>query len=597
MLGSLCYLIALVSQLGGLYVVAYVILSYDVFYKACKNLCHKELFDENFLMIIATLGAFIIKQYPEAVVVMLFYQIGESLSDYAVANSREKIVSLMDLRSDRARLIIEGQEKIVPPEEVAVGDILLVQPGEKIPLDGKIVKGNASLDMKSLTGEAMYVEVFPNQEVLSGSIVLNRPLYIEVQKPLASSTVTKILDLIENVTESKTITERFITRFAKVYTPVVCFLSLLLFLVPTLFFQGEATIWGYRALVFLVISCPCALVISVPLGFFCGIGRATKEGVLVKSTSVLEDLSHIGTFLYDKTGTLTEGRFVVTEVKPVQDFTKDQLLEWTKAAELFSTHPLAKALQLACSKTISKKEVSQLEERAGFGITCFYQGKKLLVGNEKMLQQAQIDISSSNLGTVIYIVVDDVYAGSITLNDVLKDTSKQAVCFFRDSGVEQVMLTGDNRQLASHYAKKLGISYRASLLPADKVKIVQQYVEKSDQLVAFVGDGINDAPALVSSDIGISMGSIGSDAAIEASDVVLMEDDLLALAKVVMISRYTNRKVRVNIIFALAVKVIILILGSVGFASIWWAVFADVGVSLLAILNSLLILRLPLKDY
>lgn len=585
------YIIALISNQLALYLLAYFCLGYDVLKKTIQSLGKKDFFDENFLMTIATLGAFIIKDYKEAVAVMLFYQIGESLSDLAVDRSRDKIVSLMDLRSEKTRLLVQGKEVLVVTSSVKIGSIISVYPGEKIPLDGEVVNGQSDLDMQSLTGESLPRTVKEKDVVLSGSVVLNKPLHIKVTTTMQTSTVTKILELVEKVSENKTETERFITRFSKIYTPVVCLLALLLFLIPTLFFGQEASLWFYRALLFLVISCPCALVLSVPLSFFCGIGRATKEGIIVKSTSTLEKLGMIRTILFDKTGTLTEGKLTVDKVICAENVKEKEVLSLALAAEMFSNHPISFALQQKKGIAIHKKEITQLEEVAGQGITCYYQNKPLLVGNETLLANHNISFTQQQeIGTIIHVAYDNRYQGTIIFQDNVKKDSEKAIQQLHDLGLKTVMLTGDNKAVAAVIAKKLKMAYEAELLPVNKVEAVCNY-QKNRDLVAFVGDGINDAPALVKSDIGISMGGVGSDAAIEASDIILMHDNILSLVSAYQISKYTTKKVKQNIVFSLLVKIIILFLGSLGYVSIWLAVFADVGVTLLAVLNSLLILR------
>ena len=580
--GIIIFVIAFWLKYLPLYIISYLILGYDIFIKAFNNIKKKEFFDENTLMIIATVGAFIINENIEAVLVIMLYQIGETLSDYALDNSKEKIASLMDLRGDFARLIKDDKEKKVSPSKVKVGDIILVKPGEVVPLDGICLDDDISLDTKSLTGEARPLVVKINDEVLSGSVVVSKPLRIRVTKDGDNSTVSKIVKFMKNAEENKTKTESFITRFSHIYTPVVCLLALLIFLIPTLLGYNYVD-FLYKALIFLVISCPCALVISVPLSFFSGIGRCSREGILVKNTTVLEKASKISKIYYDKTGTLTAGEFNIASIVPSKGVSISLLKELVTAGELYSNHPLSKILSFSDAK-VKKSDVTSLEEIAGIGVKCQYKKKELVVGR---------DVNNHNIsavGTVVSVNYDHKEMGYIVISDNLKDTSKEAVDELNSFLIEQTMLTGDREKYAMKIAKELNINYRASLLPVDKAEIVKKSLTNND-VVAFVGDGINDAPALVTSDIGISMGGIGSDMAMEASDVILMHDDLRDINKFIRISKYTNIKIRQNIVFALSFKILILLLGLIIDLPIYLAIFADVGVMLLTILNSLLVFK------
>ena len=579
--GIIIFIIAFLLKSLPLYIISYLILGYDIFIKAFNNIKKKEFFDENTLMIIATVGAFIINENMEAVLVIMLYQIGETLSDYALDNSKTKIAALMDLRGDFARLIKDDKEKKVNPNKVKICDIILVKPGEVVPLDGISLDDDISLDTKSLTGEARPLVVKTNDEVLSGSIVVSKPLRIKVTKDGDNSTVSKIVKFMKNAEENKTKTESFITRFSHIYTPVVCLLALLIFLIPTLLGYNYVD-FLYKALIFLVISCPCALVISVPLSFFSGIGRCSKEGILVKSTTVLEKASKISKIYYDKTGTLTTGEFKITSIVPSKGVSISLLKELVTAGELYSNHPLSKILSFKDVK-VKKSEVTDFEEIAGTGVRCKYKKKELVVGRG-------VNNNVSELGTVVFLTYDHKEMGYIVISDNLKETSKEAVDELNRLEIEQTMLTGDREKYAMKIAKDLNIHYKASLLPVDKAEIVKQSLIDSD-VVAFVGDGINDAPALVTSDIGISMGGIGSDMAMEASDVILMHDDLRGISKFIRISKYTNIKIRQNIVFALSFKILILLLGLIIDLPIYLAIFADVGVMLLTILNSLLIFK------
>ena len=579
--GIVVFVIAFIFKSLPVYIVSYLILGYDIFIKAFNNIKNKVFFDENTLMIIATIGAFIINENMEAVLVILLYQIGESLSDYAIDNSKDKIVSLMDSRADTARVIVDDKEKVIDSNKVKVNDVILIKPGETVPLDGVSLDDDISLDTKSLTGEVKPLIVYKNDNVLSGSIVLSKPLKIKVVRELEDSTVSKIVKFMRDASLNKTKTESFITRFSHFYTPIVCFLALLIFIVPTILGYNYQ-IFLNKALIFLVISCLCALVISVPLSFFSGIGRCSKEGILVKNTIVLEKACRINTIYYDKTGTLTTGDFKVDKIFPNKGVSISLLKELVTAAEIYSNHPLSKVLTFDNIK-IKKSDITNLEEIAGKGIKCKYKKKELLVGN---FNNRNVDA----LGSVVFVHYDNKEMGYLVISDELKSSSKLAIEELNDLGIKQIMLTGDKEKFAKMIATNLKIDYVASLLPIDKAEVIEKSLS-NDKVVAFVGDGINDAPALAISDIGISMGSIGSDVAMEASDIILMHDNLKSIKKLIKISKYTNIKIRQNIVLALFFKILIMILGIVTPIPIYLAIFADVGVMLITILNSLLVFK------
>lgn len=574
-----------------LFIAAYLLVGYDVLRKSWKNIRNGQVFDENFLMAVASLGAFGLGEYSESVVVMLFYQIGEWFQSYAVNRSRQSIADLMDIRPDYANIERDGQIVPVDPEEVAVGDVIVIQPGERIPLDGVVLFGQSSIDTSALTGESVPRHVFVDDEVISGCINQTGLLKVKVQKEFTESTVTKILELVENAGDKKSRSENFITKFARYYTPIVVYSALALAVIPSLF-TGEWSTWIYRALTFLVISCPCALVISVPLSFFGGIGGASSKGILVKGSNYLEDLSNVKTIVFDKTGTLTEGVFSVTDIQPEEGNTKEQLIEWAAAAEMYSTHPIAKSIREAAGeKALHAQDV---EEVAGHGVKAVVGDKTISVGNAKLMKAYGIeDIpKSSGFATRVYVAVDGVYAGYIDISDRIKEHSVQAISELKKNGIEKtVMLTGDSPNNAKDVAGKLQIDeVYAQLLPADKVQQVERMLEEclhDNTKLAFVGDGINDAPVLTRADIGIAMGGLGSDAAIEAADIVLMDDDPLSIVTAIRISRKTLKIVRQNIIFAIGVKLLVLLLGALGLANMWAAVFADVGVAIIAILNAM----------
>ena len=578
------------------YLLAYVVVGGDVVKKAITNITRGQIFDENFLMLIATVGAFFVGEYPEAVAVMLFYQVGEWFQSYAVNNSRKSIKELMNIRPDYAVVRRDGEEQEVDPDEVAIGEIILVKPGERVPLDGKVVKGNCSIDTMALTGESVPRDVVCGDEIISGCINLNSVIEVEVTKEFAQSTVTKILDLVENASSQKAVTEQFITRFARYYTPVVVILATALAIIPSLL-VGNFTTWLYRALSFLVISCPCALVISVPLSFFGGIGGASKAGILIKGSNYLEILAQAETVVMDKTGTLTKGSFEVSEIVCVGENELAKILEYAAYAESYSNHPISKSLQRAYGKEIRKEEILNTEEKAGMGVITDWNGIKVYAGNDKLMRWLKIDniYSVEKAGTICHVAIDKEtkaeYLGYVVISDEIKEDAKTAIDGLKAAGIKRiVMLTGDAEKTAKTVAKTLGIEeYHAELLPGDKVekteKLLKETGEKSKLI--FVGDGMNDAPVLARADIGIAMGGLGSDAAIEAADIVIMNDQPSKIATAMKISRKTLKIVKQNIVFAIGIKVLVLLLAALGMTSMWAAVFADVGVAFLAILNAM----------
>ena len=582
-----------------LFLVVYFIIGGDVVKKACSNIAEGQIFDENFLMLIATVGAFIVGEYPEAVAVMLFYQVGEWFQSYAVNRSRKSIKDLMNIRPDYANVIRNGEEKEVSPQEVAVDEIIIIKPGEKVPLDGIVTEGNSSLDTMALTGESIPREVLMGEEVISGCVNLTGVIKVKVSKEFAQSTVAKILDLVENATSKKAETENFITRFAKYYTPAVVIAALLLAFIPPFVLHQSFEIWIYRALTFLVISCPCALVISVPLSFFGGIGGASRAGILVKGSSYLEILSKAEMVVMDKTGTLTKGNFVVEDIVPMQHSTdKEKLLELTALAESYSNHPISLSLQKAYGKEIDKNRIGQVEEIAGQGIMTFVDGRRYYVGNDKLMSRQSIELPKvTQVGTVVHVATDEEYLGYIVIVDQVKEDAGKCIDGLKKAGIKRiVMLTGDRTETANYIADKIGITeVYAQLLPGDKVeKIEKLFAEKSNNgKLVFVGDGINDAPVLARADIGIAMGGLGSDAAIEAADIVIMTDEPSKIAQAMKISEKTLRIVRENIIFALGIKFLVLFLAAIGMATMWAAVFADVGVAFIAILNAMRAMKIP----
>ena len=580
-----------------LYVIAYIIVGYDIVLKAVRNIFKGKVFDENFLMTVATIGAFCIGEFPEAVAVMLFYQIGELFQSYAVDRSRKSVASLMDIRPDYANVYREDEIERVDPDEVNIGEIILVKPGEKIPLDGIVVDGESMLNTQALTGESVPRKVTVNDEVLSGCINNDGILKIKVSKEFEESTVSKILDLVENASSRKSKSENFISKFAKYYTPIVVIVSVALAVIPPLVIK-EALFsdWLYRALSFLVVSCPCALVISIPLSFFGGIGAASKIGVLIKGSNYLEALASAEIVVCDKTGTLTEGVFKVQKIKAI-GYSDDELLRYAAYAEGFSNHPISISLKQAYNKEINEKLVTETQEISGKGVLAKVDGKMVLVGNEKIMKEYNIKFQKSEeTGTIVYVAINDEFAGTILIADKIKEDSYKAVKLFKNNNVKKVvMLTGDRDNISESVANELNLDeYHAELLPQDKVSWVEKLMtqKSSGGKLIFVGDGINDAPVLALSDIGIAMGGLGSDAAIEAADVVIMTDEPSKIANSVQISKKTMRIVKQNIVFAIAVKIGVLIFSAFGVSTMWEAVFADVGVSVLAIVNALRVLRI-----
>ena len=579
-----------------LYLIPYGIVGWDVLWRAVRNIKNGQVFDENFLMAVATVGAFGCGEYPEAVAVMLFYQVGELFQSVAVDRSRKSISALMDIRPDYANIEQNGELVQVDPEEVSVGDVIVVKAGERVPLDGTVLEGASSLDTAALTGESLPRDVQAGDEVVSGCVNLTGVLHVRVNKPFGESTVAKILDLVENSSSKKAKAENFITRFARYYTPAVVFAALALAALPPLLGMGPWLMWVQRALNFLVVSCPCALVISIPLSFFGGIGGASKQGILVKGGNYLEALAQAGIVVFDKTGTLTKGTFEVTAVHP-QQVSERELLELAALAERFSDHPISRSIQAACQSAPDPNRVTDAKEIAGHGVQAVVDGKTVLAGNQKLMDQFRIPLEDTcrHVGTIIHVAVDGVYMGHIVISDQVKEGAEQALRALKVAGVRKtVMLTGDSQAVGQAVAGQLGLDeVHAELLPGDKVDQVERLLQSKgpkEQLV-FVGDGINDAPVLSRADIGVAMGAMGSDAAIEAADIVLMDDDLKKLPVAVRIARKTLRIVRENIVFALAVKFLVLILSALGVANMWWAVFADVGVSVIAILNSMRMLN------
>ena len=575
-----------------IFIVSYLIVGLEVIKEALEHLFKGKLFDENFLMAIATIGAFGVGEFPEAVSVMLFYQIGELFQNYAVDKSRKSIASLMDIRPDFANIKIGDKIEKVNPEEVKIGDIIVVKPGERIPLDGTVIEGKSMIDTASLTGESVPRNVSINDEVLSGCINQNGLLTIKVNKEFGESTVNKILDLVENASSKKSKSENFITKFAKYYTPIVVIIAVILAIVPPLVLKDASfTDWLYRALTFLVVSCPCALVISIPLGFFGGIGGASKIGILVKGSNYLEALANTELVVFDKTGTLTEGVFEVQKVE-CEGISKEDLLRYTAYAENNSTHPIATSVKKAYGKEINVTNISKVEEITGFGVIANVEGKDILVGNEKLMKEKNIQYTKCNeIGTILYVAIENEFAGYIVISDKVKKDSAKAISNLKNMNIKKtVMLTGDKKEVGENIAEKLRIDeVYTELLPDGKVKKVEELLKEKDAKakLAFVGDGINDAPVLAISDIGIAMGGLGSDAAIEAADVVIMTDEPSKLVDAIKISKKTMRIVKENIIFAISIKIAVLILSAFGLSTMWEAVFADVGVSIIAIINAL----------
>ena len=577
------------------FLVCYVVIGWDIVWKALTNILHGQVFDENFLMTIATIGALILGEHSEGVAVMLFYQVGEWFQSYAVSKSRKSIASLMDIRPDYANVERNGKLEQVDPEEVNIGDTIVVKPGERVPLDGKIIKGTSALDTSALTGESMPRDVEPGMEIISGCINQTGILTIQTTKEYGESTVAKILDLVENASDKKGKTENFISRFARYYTPIVVFAAIALAILPPLVTGQPFTVWIYRALTFLVISCPCALVISIPLSFFGGIGGSSKIGVLVKGSNYLESLAHTEVVVFDKTGTLTKGSFAVSQINAVS-MKEAQLLELAAYAEDYSNHPISLSIKKAYGKKIDHSRISDVQEIAGHGVRAVIDGKTILAGNAKLMDREGIAYIPSNaIGTVIYLACNGKYAGYIVIEDEIKADAPSAIKALKEVGVRKtVMLTGDADAVGKKVAQKLGLDQAyTELLPADKVDRVEMMLRQTTEKgkLVFVGDGINDAPVLARADVGIAMGGLGSDAAIEAADVVLMTDEPSKISAVVQIARKTIRIANENIVFALGVKILVLILGATGYANMWAAVFADVGVSVIAILNAIRAMR------
>ena len=580
-----------------LYMIPYLVIGYDILKKAVKGILNRQVFDENFLMAVATIGAIALGDYKEGVAVMLFYQIGELFQSYAVGKSRRNISELMDIRPDYANVEQDGELVQVDPDEVEIGTVILVKPGEKIPIDGIVVEGASSLNTSALTGESLPREAKEGDEVISGCINMTGLLKIRTTKEFGESTVSKILELVENSSSRKSRSENFISKFARIYTPAVCYGAVALAFLPPIVrmvFMGlpaDFGTWIYRALTFLVISCPCALVISIPLSFFAGIGGASKEGVLVKGSNYLETLSQTRYVVFDKTGTMTQGVFEVSGIYPAA-LSKEELVEYAACAESYSSHPISKSLQKAYGKEIDKNRVTDVKEISGKGVTAQVDGRLVAAGNGKLMEQLGVPYTVCNeVGTLVYVAVDGRFAGCILISDLLKPHAKEAIAALKNAGVTRtVMLTGDTKRVADAVAAELGIHEVCSeLLPADKVSRVEELLARKSgkEKLAFVGDGINDAPVLSRADIGIAMGALGSDAAIEAADIVLMDDDPLKIAKAIRISRKCIRIVYENIYFAIGIKVICLILGALGIANMWAAIFADVGVMVIAVLNAI----------
>lgn len=597
------YILALVIKFPAewmkltVFIISYLIIGFEILKKAVRNIFRGKVIDENFLMAIATIGAFAIGEYSEAVAVMLFYQVGELFQDYAVDKSRKSIATLMDIRPDYANIENNGNIEKVDPDDVKIGKIIIVKPGEKVPLDGIVVEGTSNLDTMALTGESVPRKVKENDEVLSGCINKDGLLKLKVTKEFGESTVSKILDLVENASNKKSKSENFITKFAKYYTPIVVILAVVLAIVPPLILKdsGTFTDWLYRALSFLVVSCPCALVISIPLSFFGGIGGASKLGILVKGSNYLEAISKAETVVFDKTGTLTEGVFEVQKIE-TKDISKDELLKIVAHAERYSTHPIAESIKKSYKDMIDDNLINDVQELSGRGIKAIIDGKNVLVGNEKMMSENQIEFEKcEDIGTILYVAINNKYVGYILIADRIKEDSAKTIKELKAMNVKQtIMLTGDKKEVGEDVAKKIGIDKAyTELLPDGKVKQVEQLIQKKSEngKVVFAGDGINDAPVLAMADIGIAMGGVGSDAAIEAADIVIMTDEPSKIGKVIKLSKKTMRIVNENIVFAIFVKIAVLILTAFGLSTMWEAVFADVGVSIIAIINSLRMLN------
>ena len=600
---TILFIVALIIRFSSdwinktIYIFSYLIVGTEIVRKAIRNIIRGKVFDENFLMTIATIGAFAIGEFPEAVAVMLFYQVGELFQSYAVDKSRKSIASLMNIRPDYANLLKNNQEEKVDPNEVKIGDIIIVKPGEKVPLDGKVIEGTSMLDTSALTGEAIPRRSKTGDEILSGCINQEGLLKIQVTKEYGESTVSKILDLVENASNRKAKSENFITKFAKYYTPIVVIIALLLAIVPPLVFESQMlSDWLYRALSFLVVSCPCALVISIPLSFFGGLGGASKIGILIKGSNYLEALASTEIVAFDKTGTLTEGVFEVQKVEAV-DMPYQELIRFVAHAESYSNHPISISIKKSYNEEIDNSKVADIKEITGHGIEAIVEGKHILVGNEKLMEQRNINYTKCELiGTVVYVAINDIYAGYILISDKIKEDSQKAIKELKKNGIKQtVMITGDRRNVGEEVAKQLNIDkVYTELLPDEKVKKVEVLLKEKSKKgkLVFVGDGINDSPVLAISDIGIAMGALGSDAAIEAADIVIMTDEPSKISKAINLSRKTMRIVKQNIIFAITIKIAVLVLSAIGLSTMWEAVFADVGVSIIAIINALRMLKI-----
>ena len=597
-ISSIIFIIAILSPINlyaklSLYILSYLIVGYEILEKSFKNILSGEIFDENFLMVLASFVAFFLGEYTEAITIILFYQIGEFFQSYAVNNSRKSISKLVNIKADYANIEKNGKIEKVNPEEININDIIIIKPGERVPLDGIIVEGQSNIDTSALTGESMPQSVEIKDEILSGCINLSNILKVKVSKKYTESTASKILDLIENATNKKAKVEHFITKFAKIYTPIVVGLAVLIATLPPFILNEEFSKWLYRSMVFLVVSCPCALVISVPLSFFAGIGLASKYGILVKGGNFLELLSKIKYFVFDKTGTLTRGKFEVSEIHNI-NITEEEFLKYASYAEYYSNHPIAKSIKNKYNKDIELDKIKDIQEIQGKGIEAKIDNDLIYIGNEKIMQKFNINFEIINkIGTIVYMAINNKYVGYLVIADQIKSNAKKAIQDLYKIGIQKtIMLTGDKKSVAENVATQLNLSeFHSELLPADKIAKLESIMENNKNIkVSFVGDGINDAPALARADIGVAMGNIGSDVAIESADIVIINDNLESLAKSIKISKRTINIAKENIYFSIGIKIIVLLLGTIGYASIWGAVFADVGVCLIAILNSLRIL-------
>ena len=597
-ISAILFIIAIIIPLKNewisrsIFIVSYIIVGYEILKKAFRNITRGKVFDENFLMSVATIGAFAIGEFPEAVAVMLFYQVGELFQSYAVDKSRKSISNLMDIRPDYANLLKDEKEEKVDPDEIKIGDIIIVKPGEKVPLDGIVIEGSSMLDTKALTGESIPKKAIVGAEVLSGCINKEGILKIKVTKEFEESTVSKILDLVENASSKKSKSENFITKFAEFYTPIVVIIAVILAIILPLILKNTSwTVWIYRALSFLVVSCPCALVISIPLSFFGGIGGASKQGILIKGSNYLEALSKTEAVVFDKTGTLTEGVFEVQKIM-ASGLAEEELIEIAAHAEGYSSHPIANSIKLAYGKEINNKKIIDIKELPGKGILANIEGKNVLIGNEKLMQENNINYKKlEEVGTILYMSIDNNFAGAILISDKIKKDSNKAIKELKSHGIKKtIMLSGDKKEVAESISKELGMDgVYSELLPTDKVEKFEELLKNKSKnsKIAFAGDGINDAPVLALADIGIAMGALGSDSAIEAADIVIMTDEPSKIVTAIKLSKKTMKIVKENIVFAIFVKVLVLLLTALGITSMWWAVFADVGVSIIAIINSL----------